>query len=82
MDVIVHPYEGMDGNAMGGASFAQQATAVMAIFVIDEGGGAIDAALGDMGECRRVRVESDVARWDCKRWIGASMPMLSGRLDQ
>jgi hypothetical protein len=48
MDVIVHQYEGMDSNAMGRTNFTQQATEVMAIFVIEEDGGTVDATLSNM----------------------------------
>ena len=48
VDMIVHQDEGMDGNGISGTGFMQQLAVVVAVFIVDENGGAVDAALCDV----------------------------------
>lgn len=51
VDMIVHQNEGMDGDGVSSTGFVQQLAVVMTVFVVDENGGAVDAA----GRIRRAR---------------------------
>lgn len=46
--MIAHQDEGMDGDGVSSTGFVQQLAVVMTVFVVDENGGAVDAALGDV----------------------------------
>lgn len=46
--MIVHQNEGMDGDGVSSTGLVQQLAVVMPVFVVDENGGAVDAALGDV----------------------------------
>lgn len=46
VDMVIHQDEGVDGDGIFGARLAQQPSVMVAIFVVDKDGRAIDAALG------------------------------------
>ena len=74
VDMIVHQDEGVDGDGVSSAGFMQQLAVVVPVFVIDENGGAVDAALGDVE--RNVWQDQACSAWHGKRRMMAGIQCL------
>ena len=48
MDVVIHKNEGVNGNVVSDACFAQQPPVMMAILIVDEDRRPVHAPLGDV----------------------------------
>ncbi|GAB3353467.1 hypothetical protein [Lysobacter tyrosinilyticus] len=46
--MVVHQYEGMEGDAVLAAGFAEQSPVLMAVVVVDEDGASIHSPLSDV----------------------------------